>query len=141
MLDERTGYHKIGRSTNPVYREKTLQSDNPMITKIHSSRAPISYEKELHDIFAHKRVRGEWFDLTEDDVEFCMTYKMDESTEKWFRRRYDALNSFIKKDRRMKKEHLEFVQNSLEKSIEIKRRCEELDKEDEDRESAESENQ
>ena len=31
MIDHNTGYHKIGISNNPSYREQTLQSEKPTI--------------------------------------------------------------------------------------------------------------
>lgn len=68
MKDERTGFYKIGRSNNPVVRERTLQSDNPQIFMVGTWPGAMKNEKELHACFADKRVRGEWFDLTEHDV-------------------------------------------------------------------------
>ena len=69
MLDERTGYHKIGRSVNPTNREKTLQSDNPKIRLLECWETTSDNEKTLHVQFQNKRVRGEWFDLTDLDIE------------------------------------------------------------------------
>lgn len=68
MIDERNGLYKIGRSKNPEYREKTLQSEVPQIKMIcFCSESKVS-EKDLHKAFAHRRVRGEWFDLTKNDL-------------------------------------------------------------------------
>lgn len=78
MIDKNTGYYKIGRSKNPKARERTLQSEKPTIEIIFSSEAKVKDEKTLHDMFNHKRVRGEWFDLNGSDIlkikdYFCTT--------------------------------------------------------------------
>lgn len=77
MLDISNGYYKIGISNKPYYREKTLQSEKPTINLITSKRYPTrkiaeSIEKSLHLVFGEKRIRGEWFVLTEKDVEHIM---------------------------------------------------------------------
>lgn len=69
MIDKRTGYYKIGRSKDPSYREKTLQSDAPDIELLFHYEAYTNQEKELHQKYAEKRVRGEWFQLDENDLE------------------------------------------------------------------------
>ena len=68
MIDYNTGYHKIGRSKNPKYREKTLQSEKPTIELLDKWSAYPETEKELHKHFDGKRIRGEWFDLSCDDI-------------------------------------------------------------------------
>ncbi len=73
MVDTSNGYHKIGISNHPDYREKTLQSEKPTIEKICAKRFPSriiaqSIESALHTAFASKRIRGEWFNLSEQDV-------------------------------------------------------------------------
>lgn len=68
MKDERTGFHKIGFSNKPSAREKTLQSDNPLIVMVGSWPGVKKNERELHECFADKRIRGEWFDLTSEDT-------------------------------------------------------------------------
>lgn len=75
MLNQIDGLFKIGRSLNPEYRERTLQSQMPSIIKIFIS--PLTFqgnENKLHRIFSEKRVRGEWFRLTESDVEFIKSF-------------------------------------------------------------------
>jgi len=69
MIDKNTGFYKIGRSKNPLVREKTLQSEKPTIEMLHTYDGKIKYEKDLHTMFADKRVRGEWFDLSGTDIE------------------------------------------------------------------------
>lgn len=70
MIDHNTGYHKIGRSKNPKFRERTLQSEKPTIEMIHTFKDNLSKEKELHKRYANKRIRGEWFNLSKVDVEY-----------------------------------------------------------------------
>lgn len=74
MKDLANNYHKIGISNKPHYREKTLQSDKPTIELIASKKFPSrqiasSIEKALHNTFNNKNIRGEWFDLTQKDIE------------------------------------------------------------------------
>lgn len=58
---------KIGKSSNPVAREETLQALQPSIKLILVIQ--LNIERSLHDEFNEKRIRGEWFDLSEEDVE------------------------------------------------------------------------
>lgn len=74
MIDTINQYHKIGISNKPSWREKTLQSEKPSIEliaskKFISRRIALSIEKAFHNTFADKRIRGEWFQLDEIDVE------------------------------------------------------------------------
>lgn len=68
MRDRRTGLTKIGRSKEPKVREKTLQSEAPLVDLLVYWDGVNGHERLLHDRFADKRVRGEWFDLTADDI-------------------------------------------------------------------------
>lgn len=77
MHDSNTGYTKIGKSDNPRRRERTLQSEKPTITLFRVCDRNV--EDELHAKYASKRVRGEWFDLTEADIEaICNDYQFKE---------------------------------------------------------------
>ena len=49
-------------------REKTLQGEDPDTEIIALWNSPKSTEKELHNIFKEKRIRGEWFDLGISDL-------------------------------------------------------------------------
>ena len=66
--NNRNGYIKIGWSKSPSYREKTLQSEEPDVCFIATYAASRQDERWLHDKFALKRLRGEWFSLDERDV-------------------------------------------------------------------------
>ena len=68
MKDCVNGLYKIGRSKNPVVREKTLQSEKPSIKMIKVFTRNI--EKELHNKYKEFRVRGEWFNLTKLQVHY-----------------------------------------------------------------------
>lgn len=75
IKDFTSGYYKIGRSKNPSFREKTLLSQSPNISTIFISPVTIrSKEKELHKIFSKNRIRGEWFNLTDADINTVKTF-------------------------------------------------------------------
>jgi len=66
LKDTRTNLYKIGRSCYPFYREKTLQSDYPLIEIVCFS--DMNIESILHKKYELKRIRGEWFNLSNKDV-------------------------------------------------------------------------
>ena len=68
MEDIRNGLFKIGQSQTPEKREKTLQSEVPETSLRFYMPAHDTAEKELHEMFSKKRVRGEWFELTPQDI-------------------------------------------------------------------------
>lgn len=70
MLDNNNGYIKIGRSINPKKRETTLQSEKPDITLLKICHCNI--ETKLHKMFKDKRVRGEWFSLSKEDISYIV---------------------------------------------------------------------
>jgi hypothetical protein len=74
MKDEINGYHKIGRSKTPHKREKTLQSEKPSITLVYSCKANIDEESLLHKKYNEYRIRGEWFNLSEQQLEEIKSY-------------------------------------------------------------------
>ena len=74
MKDVSNGFYKIGISNKPEYRERTLQSEKPTIVLLKSKEFPTriiaeAIESALHKAFGEKRLRGEWFELDEKDVE------------------------------------------------------------------------
>lgn len=69
MLNKSNGYYKIGRSINPIYREKTLQAEEPDVVLIKKWIASAEIEKTLHLKYKLKRIRGEWFALEDKDLE------------------------------------------------------------------------
>jgi len=74
MLNKRNNYIKIGKSKNPMFREKTLQADEPNVELIVAWRASSTVEKELHGLFPKKRKRGEWFELNLRDMKTIRDY-------------------------------------------------------------------
>lgn len=67
------GLYKIGLSKDVRARIKTLGVALPFeIEPIHTIKTDdmVTLEKELHAQFNEKRVRGEWFALTPEDVEY-----------------------------------------------------------------------
>lgn len=73
MKDESNGYHKIGISNKPEYRERTLQSEKPTIVLLCAKKFPSrviaeAIESALHKAYGYKRLRGEWFELDNKDV-------------------------------------------------------------------------
>lgn len=70
MIDKNTGYYKIGRSIKPKKRESTLQSEKPTIEMLFYFEATKDLELNLHKHFSSKRVRGEWFNLTNEDLDY-----------------------------------------------------------------------
>jgi len=60
---------KIGTSTDVEQRLRALQTANPRkLTLLGVLPGGKNLEKQLHKHFAHKRTRGEWFELTETDL-------------------------------------------------------------------------
>ena len=66
-------YYKIGQAVCIDNRLKQIEPKMPFPTElVHSFEVDDMNitEKELHEHFADKRTNGEWFALTEDDVEW-----------------------------------------------------------------------
>ena len=74
MHNKTNGYYKIGKSNNPKFRERTLQSQEPDVELIAKWEVDSNEEKLLHKKFKDKRVRGEWFALDEEDVNYIEEY-------------------------------------------------------------------
>lgn len=73
MCDSKNGYHKIGISKTPEYRERTLQSEKPTIEMVCAKEYPSrkiaeAIEAALHKVYERERIRGEWFNLSKTDV-------------------------------------------------------------------------
>ena len=54
-------------------RERTLQEEVPDFQIIHKVKGTWQDEQNLHAKFGSKRIRGEWFDLSEDEIEMAKT--------------------------------------------------------------------
>jgi hypothetical protein len=77
MFNKRNEHFKIGKSIKPHYRERTLQSELPEISMIAAWKVSAKVEKQLHALFKHKRLRGEWFNLSFNDIERLRKYMVD----------------------------------------------------------------
>ncbi|MFA7102583.1 MAG: GIY-YIG nuclease family protein [Bacteroidales bacterium] len=79
MEDLTNNLNKIGISNKPQFREKTLQSEKPQIVIVATKQYPsrkiaLSFEKALHELYKEKRVRGEWFNLSDNErIEIIQT--------------------------------------------------------------------
>lgn len=66
-----TGLYKIGRTRSPKARFNTFKTSNPDVLEcihLHKCDDMEYLEGMLHNAFSRKRVRGEWFSLSEDDL-------------------------------------------------------------------------
>lgn len=63
--------HKIGKAINPQERLKGFQTGNPYIELIKTIQG--NHERALHQKFKDKRVTGEWFKLTQEDIDSIET--------------------------------------------------------------------
>lgn len=73
FLKSSNGPVKIGKTNNLDQRIKQIKPKMPFQSNlIHSWRCdePLSIESCLHDFFKEQRVNGEWFELTEKDVQW-----------------------------------------------------------------------
>lgn len=72
IMRDLTGYYKIGRSIDPIFRQYQLKTGNITIELcffIEGDR-----ELELHRIFNHKNVEREWYNLNNNDLKFIKNY-------------------------------------------------------------------
>lgn len=75
------GSVKIGRSNNPKKRLADLQIGNSKKLVLYSVVEDVTpeYEKKLHRLLGHIRLKGEWFKLTDELIHF-MINKTDETS-------------------------------------------------------------
>lgn len=74
MLRAESGdFCKVGRTNNLQTRITTLAIQLPFRVNLHAAYRVCHseiMERHIHDYFADKRMNGEWFKLSEDDLEF-----------------------------------------------------------------------
>lgn len=70
LIKNQTGFTKIGKALNPSDREKTLQAEEPTIYLFAICEKDI--ETKLHERYNKNRVRGEWFDLSEKQINYII---------------------------------------------------------------------
>lgn len=75
LIVHQFGPVKIGCSNNPIKRVKKLDVGPFPLRLIGVVKAHDDYavEEYLNDRFSEKRIRGEWFDLDRDDVEYIFS--------------------------------------------------------------------
>jgi hypothetical protein len=64
--------HKIGVANDPRSRIKELQTGNPVSLQMvycFGFQNAFSVEQSIHQRFSEKRVSGEWFSLSEDEIQ------------------------------------------------------------------------
>jgi hypothetical protein len=69
LMKHVNGLTKIGKSKRPRIREKTLQAEDPRLSLIFVAHGKGHLEDQVHEMFSGLRVRGEWFDLDQSDIE------------------------------------------------------------------------
>lgn len=67
MRDTNTGMTKIGCAADCIRREGTLQCEKPTISLLATCNGA-HLERELHRKYKDKRIRGEWFNLTDKEI-------------------------------------------------------------------------
>lgn len=77
MAHSKTGLTKIGFSSKPARREKTLQAEDPGIEKVFETRGALLLEEKCHQTFANLRVRGEWFNLNSEQLKQCQSILLE----------------------------------------------------------------
>lgn len=73
LIQSPSGHYKIGRTSDPKDRMKTFNVKLPFEVEficVIPTEDMYFLEKQLHRQFAAKRVNGEWFALSADDVEY-----------------------------------------------------------------------
>ena len=72
MYDDITQKFKIGKSYDPYKREKTLCSDRCSIYLV--AYCDYDIESVLHSMYSEYRGRGEWFNLSTNQVHYIIKY-------------------------------------------------------------------
>lgn len=73
LLQSVTGHYKIGRTSNPANRLKTFTIKLPFEVEyvcVIACEDMYRLEWDLHEKYESKRVNGEWFNLSPEDVEY-----------------------------------------------------------------------
>lgn len=67
-------FYKIGKSKSPRKRELTLLHDAPTITlfKVVETNQMSILESKIHKILENNRRRGEWFELTDNELKIII---------------------------------------------------------------------
>lgn len=80
VLTDKSGLYKIGRSEEPFKRLSQLACGNT--TARICCVIDSNIETKLHQKFKAKRVKGEWFKLNKEDLDYIMNYSQERNTNK-----------------------------------------------------------
>jgi hypothetical protein len=72
LLSDQNGNYKIGKTTSLDNRIKALNTQPPFelqLIAFQKTSNNSKLEADYHKKYSHKRLRGEWFKLTSDDVD------------------------------------------------------------------------
>lgn len=72
IMQDISGYYKIGRSIDPVFRQYQFKTGNITIKLLFYIEG--DRELELHRIFASKQIEREWYNLNKKDLKFIRNY-------------------------------------------------------------------
>jgi hypothetical protein len=72
VMTDDTGMYKIGKSISPMLREQSLAVGNHTLRLCFYIEG--NHEKELHDKFATKHMKGEWYHLNKSDLKYIRNY-------------------------------------------------------------------
>lgn len=72
VMTDDTGMYKIGKSISPMLREQNLAIGNHTLRLCFYIEG--NHEKELHDKFATKHMKGEWYHLNNSDLKYIRNY-------------------------------------------------------------------
>lgn len=72
VMTDDTGMYKIGKSISPMLRERDLAIGNHTLRLCFYIEG--NHEKELHDKFATKHMKGEWYHLNKSDLKYIRNY-------------------------------------------------------------------
>ena len=91
------GYCKIGKTKNPEKRfgEYTMLMKEPEVLLLDYVTDYHRLELDLHEAYEHKRIRGEWFKLSENDIE-NIKFLLDGRHVKTDMDRFYELQNFLK---------------------------------------------
>jgi hypothetical protein len=73
LVRAESGHYKIGRTRDPQNRIKTFSVQLPFRVEFEhviKSDDMCALEEQLHERYANKRLDGEWFNLSADDVDY-----------------------------------------------------------------------
>lgn len=119
IQQETTNYVKIGfTKEDPIKRLSTLKTSSPFDLKIIGlieTDNCVKKESDLHNIYKEKRVKGEWFLLSDEEIQFIkLKYNADCSSE--FYKYCDLIENHFKNEQKA----IDFIK-SVYQNLEIKK--------------------